>query len=191
MLRANAPLLPVSLANKILKYYRRSTIVLYSLGAGTASTGGRSHTDLASVWADLVLPTVETFQGLLALVSAHNSALLSYNQHGLTPVLWRELQGPHWLGPRWQKYYKSTTKFGHFFFFFNLCPAGRSAPLGPAVAPLKDADNFPPKTTESGPVGLRFYLKLPIIKGRWLGCHFSLPDATFNDILSILLFFFL
>ena len=117
MLRANAPLLPVSLANKILKYYRRSTIVLYSLGAGTASTGGRSHTDLASVWADLVLPTVETFQGLLALVSAHNSALLSYNQHGLTPVLWRELQGPHWLGPRWQKYYKSTTKFGHFFFF--------------------------------------------------------------------------
>ena len=30
MLRANAPLLPVSLANKILKYYRRDTIVLYS-----------------------------------------------------------------------------------------------------------------------------------------------------------------
>ena len=30
MLRANAPLLPVSMANKILKYYRRDTIVLYS-----------------------------------------------------------------------------------------------------------------------------------------------------------------
>ena len=60
-----------------------------------------------------------------------------------------------------------------------------------AVAQLKDADNFPPKTTESGPASLRFYLKLPIIKGRWLGCHSSLPDATFNDILSILLFFFL
>ena len=61
------------------------------------------------------------------------------------------------------------------------------------VAPLKAADNFPPKTTESGPASLprlRFYLKLPIIKGRWLGCHFSLPDATFNDILGILLFCF-
>ena len=90
------------------------------------------------------------------------------------------------LGPHWQKYYKSTTKFGHFF---PLCPTG-PAGLGP-VAQLKDADNFPPKTTESGPASLRFYLKLPIIKGRWLGCHFSLPDATFNDILSILLFFFL
>ena len=54
------------MANKILKYYRRSTIVLYSLVAGTATTGGRSQTDLALVWADLVLPTVETFQGLLA-----------------------------------------------------------------------------------------------------------------------------
>lgn len=32
MLRADAPLLPVSMANKILKYYRRDTIVLYSLG---------------------------------------------------------------------------------------------------------------------------------------------------------------
>ena len=49
MLRADAPLLPVSMANKILKYYRRSTIVLYSLVAGTASTGGRSQTDLALV----------------------------------------------------------------------------------------------------------------------------------------------
>ena len=45
----NAPLLPVSLANKILKYYRRDTIVLYSLAAGTVSTGGRSQTDLALV----------------------------------------------------------------------------------------------------------------------------------------------
>ena len=49
MLRADAPLLPVSMANKILKYYRRDTIVLYSLAAGTASTGGRSQTDLALV----------------------------------------------------------------------------------------------------------------------------------------------